>query len=106
VTDGENWFGVGIEPASKVVIGSQAVPYIYEDRVSKEDFLAALHKIYNMGKRERNKLIKLGKEHIKKNYNFADFEKKWVDLMLGVHEKYGSWDDRRNYHAWDCLEMK
>ena len=39
VTDGENWFGIGIEPTSKAVIGSQEVPYICEDRVSKEDFI-------------------------------------------------------------------
>ena len=106
VTDGENYFGVGIEPASSVVIGSQQVPYICEDRVAKKDFIEALHKIYNINKKERKKIIKLGKEHIKKNYNFADFEKRWVDLMLNVHKKYGSWGDRKHYLAWDCLEMK
>ena len=37
VTDGKKWFGIGIKPASKAVIGSQQVPYIYEDRVSEED---------------------------------------------------------------------
>ena len=36
VTDGENWFGVGLEPVSKAVIGSQQVPFIFEDRLSKE----------------------------------------------------------------------
>ena len=45
VTDGENWFGVGIEPCSKALIGSQQVPYIYEDRISEEDFVAALNKM-------------------------------------------------------------
>ena len=53
VTDGENYFGVGIEPASSVVIGSQQVPYICEDRVAKKDFIEALHKIYNINKKER-----------------------------------------------------
>ncbi len=51
VTDSKNWFGIGIEPASKAVIGSQQVPYIREDRVSKDDFIAALHKMYSMGKK-------------------------------------------------------
>tara|TARA_R100000005_G_C4969573_1_gene183035 strand:- start:8 stop:1255 length:1248 start_codon:yes stop_codon:yes gene_type:complete len=106
VTDGENWFGIGIEPASKVVIGSQTVPYINEDRVGKEDFLNALHKIYKMSKKERNKLAKLGKEHIKTNYNFSDFEKNWTDLMINVHKEHGSWANRKQYSAWDCLEMK
>ena len=49
VTDGEEWFGVGLEPSSKAVIGSLQVPYIYEDRVSKEDFLAGMMKLYEMG---------------------------------------------------------
>ena len=39
ITDGETWFGVGLEPCSKTVIGSQQVPYIYEDRISKRIFL-------------------------------------------------------------------
>ena len=33
---------IGIEPAAKALIGSQDVPYIWEDRVSKEDFIDAL----------------------------------------------------------------
>ena len=32
VTNGKEWFGWGIQPASKAVIGSLQVPYIYEDR--------------------------------------------------------------------------
>ena len=56
VTDGENWFGVGIEPSSKSVIGSMSVPYIYEDRISKDDFVAALEKIFYMSKEDRKQL--------------------------------------------------
>ena len=33
VTDGTNWFGIGLEPVSKAVVGSQEVPFIYEDRL-------------------------------------------------------------------------
>ena len=42
VTDGENWFGIGLEPTSKAIIGSQTVPYIYEDRLSQEVVVNAL----------------------------------------------------------------
>ena len=106
VTDGKEWFGIGIEPASKVVIGSQQVPYIYEDRISKEDFIAALTKIYNMSSKEREKLGKRGKKHVEKNYNFNDFNKKWINLMDSVHEKYGSWENRKGYCAWNLKEIK
>jgi len=105
VTDGENWFGVGIEPASKAIIGSQAVPYIYEDRISEEDFIAAMNKIYGMSNEERESLGKLGRQHIEKNYNFKDFKQSWVNLMTEVHEKFGSWEDRKYYTPWRLEEI-
>tara|TARA_R100001460_G_scaffold35497_2_gene68258 strand:+ start:86 stop:1345 length:1260 start_codon:yes stop_codon:yes gene_type:complete len=97
VTDGERWFGVGIEPASKAVIGSQQVPYIYEDRISKEDFLNALLEMYNKSDEELQELGKLGKQHVQDNYNFDMFNERWVNLMTNIHDKYGSFETRKNY---------
>jgi len=104
VTDGEKWFGIGIEPASKAIIGSQQVPYIYEDRISKEDFLNSLLEMYNKTKEERKELGKLGQEHVRKNYNFETFGKQWVDLMTNVYEKYGSWETRK-YKNFKVAEL-
>jgi hypothetical protein len=100
VTDGENYFGVGIEPSSKVVIGSQQVPYIYEDRISKEDFIAALNKIYALSPEERQELGKQGQSHVNDNYSYAKFTQRWVDFMTSVHEESGSWETRKNYQPW------
>ena len=105
VTDGEEWFGIGLEPASKSIIGSQEVPYIYEDRLNKKDFMDALRKMYNMSPEERKKLGDKGRQHVINNYNFVDFEKKWVDLMDSIHEKYGSWENRKDYKAWTFEEV-
>lgn len=105
-TNGEEWFGIGLQPASKAVIGSQPVPYIYEDRVSKEDYINALKKMLNMSKEERDEMGRKGMKHIEDNYNFKTFQKQWIDLMLGVHEKYGSWKDRKNYKSWDLMEIE
>lgn len=106
VTDGENWFGIGIEPSSKSVIGSQEVPYIYEDRIGKEDFLAALHKMYNMTPQERAEIGKAGRAHVEKNYNFENFCSSWVKLMDDTHEKHGSWENRKNHQTWKLTEVK
>jgi glycosyltransferase involved in cell wall biosynthesis len=105
VTDGEEWFGIGIDAASKAIIGSQEVPYIREDRLNKEDFLEALHKMYNMSKEERKKLGEKGAQHVNKNYNFEDFNKKWIELMDDIHERYGSWDTRKGYKSWEIKEI-
>tara|TARA_A100001391_G_scaffold56308_1_gene34377 strand:+ start:3085 stop:4356 length:1272 start_codon:yes stop_codon:yes gene_type:complete len=106
VTDGKEWFGVGIEPSSKSLIGSQQVPYIYEDRISEEDFVDALLKVHNMTREERQEIGKKGRLHVENNYGFENFEKTWVDLMLGVHEKHGSWDTRKNYKPWSVTEIQ
>lgn len=97
VTDGDNWFGIGIEPCSKAIIGSQQVPYIYEDRISKEDFLNAMLEMYKKTPEERVELGKLGQQHIDKNYNFEDFSKQWVEIMTSIYEEHGSWDKRKKY---------
>ena len=81
VTDGDDDFGVGLIPTSKAIIGSQQVPYIYEDRVNKAQFHSALNKIYKMGKAERRRVGTLGREHVLKNYNFVELQNKWVEII-------------------------
>jgi len=105
VTDGKEYFGVGIEPASKAIIGSQEVPFIYEDRISKEDFLAALEKMYHMSEEERRELGKKGRAHVLKNYNFKDFKLKWVEVIDRIHKEHGSWDTRKRESTWTLKEV-
>jgi len=105
VTDGKEWFGIGLQPASKAVIGSQQVPYIFEDRINEEELVSALEKMYNMSDEEIEELGNKGMEHVRKNYNFETFKKQWIDLMDRVHEEYGSWDNRKNYTAWELREV-
>mgnify|MGYP003109599866 FL=1 len=106
VTNGKDWFGIGIEPASKAVIGSQQVPFIYEDRICKEDFIAALKKIYNMSSGERKLLGMKGRNHVVENYNFNNLKKQWVNLVDSIVESRGSWETRKGYNAWEIKEIK
>ena len=105
VTDGKEYFGVGIEPASKAVIGSDQVPWIYEDRMNKEDFVSALEKMYSLSAEERHQLGVKGSKHVNKNYNFKNFQDKWVELMLDLHERHGSWNNRKLYNRWEIIDL-
>lgn len=105
ITNGEEWFGIGLEPNSKAIIGSQDVPYIYEDRVSKEDVLAALKKIHNMSRKDRKAMGAKGREHVLKNYNYDDYCNKWVEIMDDICEKNGSWENRKNYNSWSLTKV-
>ena len=97
VTDGDEEFGVGLFPRAKAIIGSQQVPYIYEDRVDKAQFHSALTKIYKMGNKGRTQVGLLGREHIENNYNFYDLQQKWVDIIDKIIKDKGSWDTRQGY---------
>jgi glycosyltransferase involved in cell wall biosynthesis len=105
VTDGKDWFGVGIEPSAKSIIGSQDVPYIYEDRVDGNDVVAALEKLYNMSKEERQELGRKGREHVLKNYGFTQYTELWDETLTRLHESHGSWQNRKNYKSWELMEI-
>lgn len=97
--------GIGIEPVSKAIIGSQQVPYIYEDRLRKEHFLEALEKFLNMEPELRRDMGLNGQKHVRKNYSFSNFEKAWVDTLTEVHEKFGSWENRKGYKTWEIRSL-
>jgi len=105
VTDGKNWFGWGIQPTSKSVIGSLQVPYIYEDRISQADFESCLTKALNITPKAYKKMSIQGRDHVAKNYSFAQFEQSWVKLMDEIVARHGSWETRKNYKRWHLLEV-
>ena len=104
VTDGTEWFGVGLQPPSKTVIGSQQVPYIYEDRIGKAQFHSALNKIYGISYEARREMGMKGRDHVLKNYNFLDFQKNWVKLIDEITEN-GSWETRKGYNGIRIKEI-
>ena len=101
LTDGENWFGIGLEPASKAIIGSQQVPYIYEDRLNKDDFIEAMVKMYEMGDDERTALGAAGRARTEEQFGFEKYISRWDELFTHIHNTKGSWDTRTGYDAYE-----
>jgi glycosyltransferase involved in cell wall biosynthesis len=97
--------GIGLEPASRSVIGSQEVPYIYEDRLCKEQVIEALTKMYEYGPEKRAEIGAKGRQHVLKNYNFKDFADSWDKLLTETHEKFGSWETRKGYKSWELRKV-
>jgi len=105
VTDGEDWFGIGLEPVSKAIIGSQDIPWIYEDRLSEEVVVDALLKMYNMTPAERKEMGQKGRQHVLKNYSYAAFCKQWDELFTTIYNEMGSWDSRKPIERWVLEEV-
>lgn len=100
ITDGKNYFGIPIHPVSKAVIGSQNVPFIYEDRVGQEDFVNALIKMCSSSQEEREEMGQKGREHVLNNYSYERYQTRWVEIMDEIHEKYGSWKNKKLNPTW------
>lgn len=93
--------GFGIESKSKALIGSQEVPYIYEDRILPEHFVSALEMMYHLSPEERASMGRAGRKHLEENYNPDVLMEKWDKLLFSVYNKYGSWKTRRGYRNWE-----
>ena len=105
VTDGEDTFGIMIEPASTYIIGSQEVPYIYEDKIAGKDFVQALYEMWTKTRAGRKEIGLRGREHALKNYGFKDYQDNWDKIISKVVEERGSWDKRRLYKRWTLKEV-
>ena len=104
ISDGETSFGIGLDPSSKAIIGSQDVPYIYEDRVNKEDFLDAITKLYEMSPTERVELGAAGRKWTQTQFNFETFTRRWDELFMRIYEEMGSWEERKGYSPYTVKE--
>lgn len=104
VTNGKDWFGIGLEPKSKAIIGSQEVPWIYEDRISGEDLVDAMVKMYEMSEHDRRSLGKKGRQHVLDNYSMENYVSLWDKALTGLHEKHGSWESK-NENLWSLSKV-
>lgn len=98
--------GIPLYPIAQSVIGSQTVPYIYEDKISDKQFKTALTQMYDSGEEHRRELGDLGRKHIETHYSFEKFQQDWVKTMLKIHEECGSWETRKGYNGITFKEIK
>lgn len=105
IFDGENWFGIGIEPSSKSIVGSQTIPYIYEDRISSEDFKKACKKIINTPKKDLEEWGRRCRNNVLKNFGYKKYKSSWVSIIDEVCQEHGSWDSRTEYKNWSLIPL-
>lgn len=87
------WWGVPVFPATRNLVGSQSVPYIYDDRVNNDDVAAALEKVFKMGYASRKKLGLEAREWAKKEFSIERLRREWDNVLTKTMKKY---TDERN----------
>ena len=98
-------FGVAVYPSSKAIIGSQTIPWIYEDRLNGDDVVEAMETMFYMDKEKLTELGLAGRQHVLENYSFETFNQTWVDVFTQLHEEEGSWGTRKSTQRWVLEEM-
>ena len=90
--------GVAIKPKLKSLVGSQNVPYIYEDYALPEDIADALFKMYSLDKDQKLSLSKKVKKYALEEFSY----KKTIDLWHNsLTDTIENWKTNRQKF---CLE--
>ncbi len=94
----ENGFSLPIEFTS--MVGSQNVPYIYEDYCSVETIADRLMKMYELGPEGRKELGQKAQDYAFSEFALEDTVRRWDETLTELTE---NWKSR--YTRWDVTEI-
>lgn len=89
--------GVAIDVELKTLVGSQQVPYIYEDLVSHTSIANAIEKMYEFGEEKRAELGQKAKDYVHSEFGYQTTIDLWHDTM---NKTISNW--KENYNPWSC----
>jgi glycosyltransferase involved in cell wall biosynthesis len=93
--------GVAIPVETRSLVGSQSVPYIYEDYCSAQSLADALWKLYILSHDERQALRKKVYEYARSEFSLNKTVSDWHDTMLDTVK---NWKDRRNQWTLEVIK--
>jgi len=92
--------GVALPVELKSLVGSQLVPYIYEDYVSAETVAEGILRLHNEGKDSRKKLGEKAREYALSEFGYQNTVDQWHSTMNDTLN-----DFKTSYQAWDCITI-
>lgn len=95
--------GVAIEPITRKLVGSQQVPYIYEDFASQEDVANGLLKIYKMTAEEKLAVREKAINYVNSEYNFQRMISEWDRTLSAVIDHWAT--NRKTMKRWSLVPV-
>lgn len=92
--------GIALDVEFQSLVGSQLVPFIYEDYVSTDTISDAWFKMYEMGSEKRKELGKKAMDYAHYEFDLENIINKWDDTLWETME---NWKTRRN--KWICQKL-
>ena len=85
--------GVALDIDLKTLVGSQSVPYIYEDYCSNEKVAEAIMKMYEKTPEEKEALSKKVIDYVDSDFSFDKTVELWHESLTNVLD---TWEDKRD----------
>ena len=95
--------GVALDISHQTLVGSQGVPYIYEDYVSTDDVADALFKMYSASKEEKAQLSEKVKEYVASEFDLQNTIDAWHNTMKNLIEDFKA--GKRKVSRFDIMEL-
>lgn len=92
--------GIALEPEVRNLVGSQLVPYIYEDHISNHTAAKALMQMYEYGNDKRKELGEKARQYAYHEFDLGNTVKNWDKTLWNCIE---TWKDRRK--MWECQKL-
>lgn len=96
--------GIALPVEMRSLVGSQLVPYIYEDYVSNQTVAAALLKMYEMGPVERARLGAKAREYVKSEFNLQKTVTDWHETLSKTIDDWKR-DKSSIYRPWEIRTL-
>lgn len=94
--------GVALDIDTKTLVGSQSVPYIYEDYANTESFAKAISKIYNLSDKDKKELSVKVKKYADYEFKYQDTIDEWHDTLLKTIKSFKS---NKNKSVWTVTTL-
>lgn len=95
-------YGVALDPDVKCLVGSQLVPYIYEDFVSHQTRADAIWKVYEWGPERRKEVGERGRQYALKEFSMERLVGEWDRTLWKTLEE---WPQKQKSALWGEVKL-
>lgn len=95
--------GFALEPSVRSLVGSQTVPYIYEDYASNKDITDAMMKMFELGPEGRKKIGMRAREYTQTDFSLKKTVEDWDNTLWKMIKTWGK--NKRQRKQWNLQTL-
>ena len=80
--------GVALDVDMKTLVGSQTVPFIYEDYCKNENVANGIYKLFSLSKEERDQLSNKVYDYATTQFSYEEMIDSWHNSLLKIHKEW------------------